>query len=119
MKVALVSIFSVIVLALLTLVILFIRCESSHEDGYSVGTLINVRNEGVLWTRPAGTLLHTGEMQGEDFALDDGLFTQARVLADKSSRVRVEYATRYICWAWNYASCNIITKIEEDPGEKK
>lgn len=94
------------------------RCGGSHEDGYSVGTLINVRKEGALWSRPAGTLLHTGEMKGDEFALDNNLFAQARTFADRSARVRVEYIHRYVCWAWNYASCNIITKIEEDPIEK-
>lgn len=93
-----------------------IRCGSSHEDGYSVGTLINVRLEGAIWERPAATLLHTGEMKGDEFALDDGLFEKAKDLADRSARVRVEYAHRYACWAWNYASCAIITKIELDPG---
>jgi hypothetical protein len=104
------------------LTILFIvttRCGASHEDGYSVGTLINVRQEGALWARPAATLLHTGEMKGDEFALDDNLFALARTVADRSARVRVEYIHRYVCWAWNYASCNIITKIEEDPIEKK
>lgn len=88
----------------------------SHEDGYSVGTLINVRNEGVLWSRPAATLLHSGEMKGDEFALDEGLEKQAIDFADHSARVKVKYAHRYICWKWNYASCNIITDIQPDPG---
>jgi prepilin-type N-terminal cleavage/methylation domain-containing protein len=92
-----------------------VRRGSSHEDGWSVGTLINVRMEGALWERPAATLLHTGEMKGEDFALDDGLLDQARELADQSARVRVHAVHRYMCWAWNYARCEIITAIALDP----
>lgn len=94
-----------------------VRRGSSHEDGWSVGTLINVRLEGMLWERPAATLLHTGEMKGEDFALDDGLLDQARVLADRSARVRVHTVHRYACWAWNYARCEIITSVEPDPDD--
>ena len=94
-----------------------VRCGESHESGYSVGTLINVREEGVFWDCPAATLLHTGEMKGDEFALDDGLFALARNVADRSARVRVSYVHRYLCWAWNYASCNIITSIEEDPAK--
>lgn len=94
-----------------------VRTGHSHEDGWSVGTLINVREEGMLWERPAATLLHTGEMKGEDFALDDGLLDQARALADRSARVRVRAVHRYVCWAWNYAMCEIITDIQPDPGD--
>lgn len=100
---------------LIAIVCLGTHCGSSHEDGYAVGTLINVHNEGVIFARPAVTLLHTGEMKGQEFSMDQGLFDKARELADRSARVRVEYAERYLCFRWNYASCNIITKIEEDP----
>jgi hypothetical protein len=91
-----------------------VRTGHSHEDGDSVGTLINVRMEGMLWERPAATLLHTGEMKGEDFAMDPGLLDQAKALADRSARVRVHAVHRYACWAWNYSRCEIITSITED-----
>lgn len=105
-------------LALGTALALGCRAGNSHDDGYSVGTLINVRQEGVLWSRPAATLLHTGEMKGDEFALDPavpGLYEQAMHFADHSARVKIKYAHRYVCWAWNYASCNIIVGIEPDP----
>ena len=97
-----------------------VRTGDSHEDGSSVGTLINVREEGVLWPRPAATLLHSGEMKGDEFAIenDPDLLAKARKFADEAARVKVTYISRYVCWAWNYASCTIITGIEPDPAEK-
>ena len=95
-----------------------VRVGNGHEDGYSVGTLINVREEGVMWSRPAATLLHTGELKGDEFALDtEEVYRVAAPFADHSTRVKVRYAHRWVCWAWNYASCNIITAIEPDPSD--
>ena len=94
------------------------NCGDSHDDGYSIGTLINVRHEGMLWSRPAATLLHSGEMKGDEFAMDPGLYQQAMKAADARARVKVGYSERYTCWAWNYASCRIITSIAPDPGTK-
>lgn len=95
-----------------------VHIGEAHEDGYSVGTLINVHQEGMLWARPAATLLHSGEMKGDEFALDEGLEAAATEYADRSERVRVKYVHRYICWKWNYSSCNIITAIEPAPVSK-
>ncbi len=109
----------VVTLGTCAVTVIGVRLGDSHDDGYSVGTLINVRDEGVLWSRPAATLLHTGEMKGDEFALDTPeLLVKANHFADQSARVKVKYAHRYVCWAWNYASCNIITDIQPDPGLK-
>lgn len=94
------------------------QCSDGHDDGYSIGTLINVRNEGMLWSRPAATLLHSGEMKGDEFGMDEGLYQQAIGYADRRERVKVGYSHRYACWAWNYASCTFITSIQPDPGDK-
>lgn len=89
----------------------------SHSDGYAVGTLINVRDQGLVWDRPMVTLLHVGEMKADandDFALDDGLLQRAQDFSAKNERVRVQFVQRYVCWSWNYAKCDIITDIQPD-----
>ncbi len=110
-----IGIASVLAALAIAFVLVFARIGNAHEDGYSVGTLINVRKEGMLFSRPAATLLHSGEMKGDEFALEPELFERARELADRSPRVRVEYSNRYVCWSWNYANCDVITKIDEAP----
>lgn len=107
--------FAVCAAACLAIVLFCARRGDAHEDGVSVGTLINVRTEGVLFENPAATLLHTGELKGDEFGLEPGLEQRAREFADRSARVRVQYSARYVCWRWNYSSCTFITAIEEDP----
>lgn len=92
-----------------------LRMGSHHRDGVSVGTLINVRDEGVLWGNPSGELLHSGEMAGEDFAIEGAaLEVTARAFASTGERVRVRYIERYVCWAWNYAACKVAVEITPD-----
>lgn len=91
-----------------------------HRDGVSVGTLINVRDEGAVWSRPSFKLLHSGEMAGEDFAVDsEALKTQADNLALTGARVKVKYFERYICWKWNYSSCKVAYEITPTAAEIK
>ena len=91
------------------------RTGDAHENGYSIGTLINVRHEGMLWSRPAATLLHSGEMKGDEFGMEPSLYEAAMKYADRRQRVKVGYADRFQCWAWNYANCRFIVSIEPDP----
>lgn len=83
-------------------------------DGYSVGTIVNVANHGVLWSRPEVFVLHTGEMKAEDFGIDERLVDVAEKFSGTGVRVRIHYTEFLLCWAWNYANCAVIDGIEPE-----
>jgi hypothetical protein len=99
--------------------LLTVRCGGAPSEGYSVGTIVNVANEGFLFPRPALYHLHAGEMDSEPFAIeDDKLAAEARRYSETNQRVRLHYREYLVCWRWNYASCTVVDRIEPVTTEK-
>jgi len=88
--------------------------SGSPGDGYSVGTIVNVANHGVFWSRPEVYVLHTGEMKADDFGIEESLVSTAEKYSGTGVRVRVHYTEYLLCWAWNYANCAVIDGIEPE-----
>ena len=87
----------------------------SPGEGVSVGTIVNVANHGVLWSRPEIYVLHAGEMKAEEYGISEEAVSQAQAYSSAGIRVRVHYTEYLTCWAWNYANCSVVDRIEPDP----
>ena len=100
------------------LAIAAVGCRTGHPgDGTSVGTIVNVANHGLLWSRPEVYVLHTGEMKAEEFGIEESLVPVAQQYSGTGTRLRIHYTEYLFCAAWNYANCAVIDKIDPESQE--